>query len=629
MAAYNPISLPSASAPSMSKFEIDSFLGADLTNSPANVDELRSPDCENMIRDVPGKVRKRMGYHTLFDLQSRINGFHSFKDAPPLIHAGETLYRLDEQEGVWEPQEVYTGLADDRSVSWMLGDYLIIADGKTLLLWDGTQVTTAVEKAYIPTVTISKAPSGGGQEFEGLNLIGPKFREDFLGTAADKVYQLSFAPLDDTPVSAEILQQDGSWKTISEGSGLSVDRKSGAVTFTTAPGESPVAGQDNVRITAARTVEGYAERINGCRIGILYGVNGAADRLFLSGNPVLPNYDWYSGYNDPTYWDDGGYSVLGQSDSAIMGYSIVAAHLAAHKDGRESERSVVIREGNLVDNKPAFPVINTLQGEGAVSRWAFGYLSNEPLFLSKLGVYAVTSQDITGEKVSNLRSFYLNGKLLEEPGLDDAFAFVYKDLYWLCLNRKAYILDGLQPTQTDKSAPYSTRQYAGFYCTNIPARVLWEQDGALWFGTDDGRVCRFYTDPTALISYNDDGAPIYACWRTPDVFGKNFYRNKTFSRFYLSLSSAVATGFRALARVQGIWEELFSDNITARYFSYANLTYSKFTYSNDDSPRTIGDKIRIKKVDKAGFLVENGVLNEPFSLDALALEFVETGYYKG
>ena len=63
-------------------------------------------------------------------------------------------------------------------------------------------------------------------------------------------------------------------------------------------------------------------------------------------------------------------------------------------------------------------------------------------------------------------------------------------------------------------------------------------------------------------------------------------------------------------------------------FSYAHLIYSKFTYSNDDTPRTLGDKIRLKKVDKAGFKVENGVLNEPFGLDGIGIEFVETGYYR-
>ena len=614
----------------MSKFEIDTFLGIDLTNSPANVDENRSPDCENMIRDVPGKVRKRMGWRIVEQLSGKINGYHRFKDGIPLIHAGTSLYRMEMNEaGEYDPQQVYSGMNDDRSKSWMLQDLLVIADSKMLLLYDGNTISTAGSKAYIPTLTISRAPSGGGQEYEGLNLIGPKFSELFLGTAADKVYQMSFSGLDESGVEVEILQEDGTWEALEEDTDFSVNYDAGTITFVTAPGESPVSGQDNVKITASRTVDGYADRINKCGIGILFGVNGASDRLFLSGNPDFPNYDWFSGYNDPTYWDDGSYSTLGQSDSAIVGYSIVSSRIAAHKDGMESERSVVIREGNLEDSKPAFPIVNTLQGAGSVSRWAFGYLANEPLFLSKLGVYAVTSQDITGEKISNLRSFYLNGKLLNEENLSDAFAFVYKDLYWLCVGGRAYILDGLQPVQTDKSAPYSTRQYAGFFCTDIPARVLWEEDGALWFGSDDGRICRFATDPTALTSYNDNGSPIYACWRTPDIFGKNFYRNKTFSRFYIGLASATVTSFAAKARVQGIWEELMRDSTTARYFSYTNLTYSKFTYSNDDSPRTIGDKIRIKKVDKAGFLVENGEMNEPFSLDALALEFTETGYYKG
>ena len=122
--------------------------------------------------------------------------------------------------------------------------------------------------------------------------------------------------------------------------------------------------------------------------------------------------------NDPTYWGDQAYSVLGQSDSAIVGYSIVNARLAAHKDSTDSDRNVIVREGTLVDNKPAFPIVNILQGEGAIGPYSFGYLGTEPLFLTKLGVYAITAQDITGEKYSQSRSFFLNGKLLEENGLE-------------------------------------------------------------------------------------------------------------------------------------------------------------------------------------------------------------------
>lgn len=617
---FKQTNMPGASAPTLSQVKIDTFLGADLTNSPANADENRSPDCENMIRDVPGKVRKRMGWQVKRTLDGRINGYHALMGHDPLVHAGTKLYKGD--------SVVYSDANDARSRSWEFGEKLYIADGKALLCYDGTAVTRVDADAYIPTLTIARAPNIGGEEYENANLISPKYREQFLGTENDKVYQMSLVPLDSTPVEAELLQTDGSWKPMAENSGFTVNRTAGTVTFTTAPGVSPVAGQDNVKITASHTVEGYADRVNKCRIGIQFGVNGATDRLFLSGSPQLINYDWYSGLNDPTYWGDQAYSVLGQSDSAIVGYSIVNARLAAHKDSTDSDRNVIVREGTLVDNKPAFPIVNILQGEGAIGPYSFGYLGTEPLFLTKLGVYAITAQDITGEKYSQSRSFFLNGKLLEENGLEEAFALVYKDMYWLCLNGRAYILDGLQATQTDRSAPYSTRQYAGFYCTNIPARVLWEQDGALWFGTADGRLCAFANEPSDPLNYNDNGEAIYACWRTPDLSGRTFYRNKTFSRFYVALASALATGVRAWGRVAGIWEELFSDFVTARYFSYAHLIYSKFTYSNDDTPRTLGDKIRLKKVDKAGFKVENGVLNEPFGLDGIGIEFVETGYYR-
>lgn len=90
-------------------------------------------------------------------------------------------------------------------------------------------------------------------------------------------------------------------------------------------------------------------------MGISTGAAGPATGIFLSGNPDYPNRDWYSGYNDPTYWEDSAYSVLGRGDSAIMGYSILAGRLATHKDGREPERAVILREGTLTDGGPPSP----------------------------------------------------------------------------------------------------------------------------------------------------------------------------------------------------------------------------------------------------------------------------------
>ena len=62
-------------SPNKDIFDIDTFLGVDLTNSGADMDERRSPNAENMVRYVPGKVRKRTGYKTdvLFGTNTNVN----------------------------------------------------------------------------------------------------------------------------------------------------------------------------------------------------------------------------------------------------------------------------------------------------------------------------------------------------------------------------------------------------------------------------------------------------------------------------------------------------------------------------------------------------------------------------
>ena len=609
------------SSPSRSVLTISTFLGADFTNSPAAVSENQSPNCKNMIRDVPGKVRKCMGYKKIAEYDDQINGYHYIRgEQYGLVHAGTKMY----YNGVVK----YSDANNARSRSWQFDNKLYIVDGKKLLVWDGAEVKPASEYAKIPTVTIAKAPNGGGTSYEDLNLIQPGFTELFAGTEGDTAYHMTFGGLDDTTVKAYILDSSGSWVEKTENTDFTVDRENGIINFTAAPGKSPVTGEDNVKITAYRTVSGYADRINKCCIGTQYGLKGAMDRLFLSGNPDYINQDWFSDQNDPTYFADTYYSSLGTSKSAIMGYSVINNYLATHKDEMETDQFIVLREGVLADNKPVFRSVNTLQGAGAIAKDTFAYLSSEPLFLTRSGVYAITAQDITGEKYGQNRSFYLNGKLLKESDLEKSFAFVYKDMYWLCVNGVAYILDGLQPMQTDKSMPYSTRQYAGFYRTNLPANCMWEKDGNLYFGSTDGRVCEFYSDSDALVSYNDDGEKIEAIWETPDLDGKLFYKNKTFRYLAVRLKSAVATTLEMYVQKRGLWSFIKKDNYTARYLSFGSVVFSKFTFSSDQTQKIIPTKLRVKKVDKARFRFVNSELNEPFGLFDIALEYVENGNHK-
>ena len=306
--------------------------------------------------------------------------------------------------------------------------------------------------------------------------------------------------------------------------------------------------------------------------------------------------------------------------------------MAAHKDENEEHQTVILRSGTLSsDNQPAFKITNTIQGAGAIAPYSFQYLANEPLFLTRLGIYAITAQDVTGEKYAQNRSFYLNGKMLKESSsdLEDAFACTYNDMYWLCINDKLYILDGLQPMAREKNLPYSNRQYVGFYRTNVPANYMWVADGRFFFGTDDGKVCRFFEDEESPGSYNDDGQAIEAIWETPDLDGKLFYKNKTFKYMAVRLKKSVSSALSIYAMRQGVWRFLKEDRDAAKYFAFSRVIFSKFSFSTDTTQQIVSTKLRIKKVDSARFRLMNGELNEPLGIYNIALEYVENGNFKG
>ncbi len=706
------------SSPARSVVKIDEFKGVDLNSSPSNVAVTRSPNAPNMMRDVPGKVRKRQGYEKTGTYGGRINGVHRLLVSVPDKEAdsestekpeggGETPEKPESREGTPEnpdsgggtpetpegdgqtpsppkmvekilvhagtalyldSQKIYEGMADERSCGRQFYGKLFIFDGKKALCYgefekekteetpektaaDGDaekeekpekefMVKTLEDAAYIPTIIVSRNPSGGGETLEPLNLLGQKWKESFLSNGSATVYQLTTKGLDADEVEVRIMTKEGEWTDKKEGSDFTVDRKAGTVTFKTAPGNSPVKGYDNVEITAAKAREGYADKINKCRIVSLFGVNGSMDRMFISGNPDFPNQDWYCRMADGFFWGDLWYSVLGQDGSAIVGYSIINDRLAVHKNIAEEGRNVILRKGEIqtqasVDGKSTtetavFPIVGTLSGRGALGKYAFGYLGSEPLFLTDVGVMAITAADLTGEKYSQNRSFFINNALAAEKDLADSFAFVWRDFYLLSTGKgRVYLLDGLQK-QYEKNSPYSHFQYECYFWENVPARVFWEDaEGRLCFGDEKGNTFRFYDDVTNQKSYNDDGAAIPARWDTPELMGKLFYKNKNFRRVDVMLAPAIATGVSVYAQIKGVWGEIFNSGARAMYFDFTHINFELINFSTDDTPRTMGTKIKIKKVDKVAFSLRNERYNEPFGIYMLSLEYTENGNYKG
>lgn len=609
---------------------IDTFKGVDLTSAPSNVNVSRSPEAPNMIRDVPGKVRKRLGYHKTGTYDGAINGIYRLNDIV-LIHAGTKLYR--------DGTVIYSDMNNAKGQSWQIESKLYIADGKAFLTAEENNGTVTVSKvsdnAYIPTVYQGKSPNGsGGSNPEAFNLLSTKWKETFLGNGTDKNFQLCLANID-SAVIVKKMGSDGNW-TVVESSQYTVDTTNGIIKFTTAPEAPASAGVPNIEIQAssAERTE-YADTINKCSIGAVFGQNGNMDTLFLSGNPDMPNRDFHSDYEDRTYFRDDGDSIIGNDDSEIIGYSVINNYLATHKNSKEDGRNIFMRYSSKDDvvevdtygNKvPIYRIMNTVQGEGAVGKYCFAYI-NEPLFATKRGIFAVTSADITGEKYTQNRSFYINGAL-ENIDLSNAYACAWKDFYVIAAGDKIYLLDTLQKSY-EKNAPYSTFQYECYYWDIPNVNVLWSNDNILSFGTTDGNTYSFYTDTDSVDNYNDDGSAIAARWDIPDLDGKNFFKNKTFRYMSVKIAPAITCGFSAYSLSRGFWTKLFNTGARSNYFDFSYVDFSKINFSSDTTPRTLGSKIKVKKVDRSRFSIRNEEKNEPLEIYEVAFEYTQGGNFKG
>ena len=100
----------------------------------------------------------------------------------------------------------------------------------------------------------------------------------------------------------------------------------------------------------------------------------------------------------------------------------------------------------------------------------------------------------------------------------------------------------------------------------------------------------------------------------------------------MRLASAVLTGVKIHALRQGIWNkqkddwgQIFDAKDRARYLDWSYIDFSKFVFSADRTPRTLWGKIKLKKVDKVRFRIQNSEVNEPFGLYAFGLEWKEPG----
>ncbi|MBQ6846452.1 MAG: hypothetical protein IJO61_04905 [Oscillospiraceae bacterium] len=287
-----------------------------------------------------------------------------------------------------------------------------------------------------------------------------------------------------------------------------------------------IAGVDDFSIEYSHTTEGHSSRINKCTVMDVF-----ENRIFFSGNPDYPNADWYSGVNDPLYIPDTNYTEIGVDSCGIRGYLRTGSEQAILK-GDGEDATVYMRSGSAEsDGEIIFPIRQGTSGIGAVGRFAICTFLDDPLYLTRNGVYAIALQDISRERALSLRSTRINKRLLTHADLSSAVMCEWNGYMLLCVDDVAYVADAGQKQYVGNDT--GSYEYEWYYWTNIPARVMAEIRGELFFGTEDGRVCKFSTDMKDSKgeipdeAYSDDGKAIVAQWATNLSDDGDFMQEKT------------------------------------------------------------------------------------------------------
>ena len=602
------------------------FRGVDFSTDPALVDDARSPWAPNMVADMGGMPEKRPGWRTVKTLTGRINGLYcaEFDGVRHLlVHAGTKLLRWYTDETA--SAELAAGLPDERSMAVYMGGFLWIFTGAKLLRYDGTEAVEASSAAYVPLTIISRDPSGGGQSYEAVNLLSGKQKVGFLADGSSMEYALPYQDIDavnEVEVDGEILTD-----------GYVVDTAGGSVIFTTAPAKPTAGAGDNVHITFTKAVEGYKDRINKCRTATVWGIGGASDRIIAAGNPDYPNEDFICGYLDGTYWPDNSYAIVGTDETAIVGYRRMGEYLAIIKEDNGQDSTVFLRSGMIgSDGEPEFTVKPCLSGAGGVTSFGFGNIGDEQLILTGNGVYALTTNSLTAERIVQNRSYRVDPKLKAED-LTDAVTASYDGSYLIFAGGHVYGLDGRQP----KSYPARNDTaflYECFYWEGVPARsVMRVMDGvaeSLWFGTADGRLCRFNTDIDGMKRYSDDGTAITALWSTKADDDGDPMALKTMLKKgnAVTIKPYTRSGVKILFRTDRDAVAWQAAEGTMDIFDWEDIDFARFTFNANDGPAEVPFNRKVKNYKRLQIIVKNDAVNEGFGVFSIVKHFVTGNFAK-
>lgn len=542
--------------------KISNFKGVDFSSSSLLVAQNRAVNSKNFIYEN-GVNRKRNGWFEKWRVgDGNINGiFECVLDGVKtvLVYGEKQFYKIVNDE-VINITNSSTNSSCKVNVERLLDRrcQMFISQNRCYFVGCGDYLTYGKygdnyelrrveddDNTYIPTTTINIDADGVEGDIvkskDAPNLLSNKRKNTLVGNVANSTFTLDSQSIDydvQVVVEVETLVNDELVTKVYKSKDVFLydenNKSVGSVDFDNAKIKlfedttPPISQESNIVVTFGCKIDGYAERINNCEFGIMFGVNGNPDRLFIAGNDEYPNIDFYSAMDNLTYFEDVNNSSIGSSESKIVGYSRLGdGTLATHKELVNGEASIYYRtgtynteyneDGSLEKVTSYFPIKAGTIGEAMVSKYANANLSGDKLYLSRNGVFGIVmSSNISStERYSKERSQYIKSKLIKHTNLEDAVAIAYRNRYYLAVDDVCYVADARITSQNTSDT--DSFNYEWYYWDNMPVRVWCILDDNLYFGTDDGRICTFDGKYVDRIHETTESGDLYVEYDTNTI----------------------------------------------------------------------------------------------------------------
>lgn len=675
--------------------------GIDLTCDPTQVPRYRAADILNVMPDpTTGNPRKRVGWRKVYAFGTGVKFLGSRHIADwggDIIVTDGNVYWHSSSDTTWAQNTMHVLIQNGSHVDAGVGFVGFDADGKyrlnvyglryKLTMANGSVTADPISISYVPTTIISRNPDGtDGYAYEAVNAFTPERKIQFLGNDTDTDFYFYPAADRDNHVVLEInkveqLDSDGEWVALDHStdyteittgvtvSAYQAENKSIITTYGTvigitlnAPAEPLVVGQDNIRVTIVESapeedenevywgywnpiVDGISKNGTCARYGYM-----TMDREFYVTSDKRIYYTEADNYD---YLPDNNYLTI-EVDTPVIGFHRNGTALIAIT-GNSAEFTLFIITGKVgaithsvlndtgvressTEEYTYFTARTASAGTGAVAAKSFATLVDDPLFLSRHGIYGITSNNVTTETVVANRSELINSWLEQESSMQKAAATIWNGMYLLALNGHAYLLDS-RVTHKNLGVSYG---YECYYWDNVPATDLLSYDGNLFFGDNKGNWCRFNTDISNSTRFEDDG--------TLDQHGNLSGGTAIHAKYALKFDSDDAPQYFKTLNKRGTVLEMMQLTGSGVKFSYSKdgnapvligsikfaskfiwslVDFENFTFDAAGTIRTYYPKKKVKKYKYLQFIIESDEKDEDFGICGLTKTYYFGNFAKG